>query len=94
VEGKRDATLLPLQIAHPETREITQTDMEVQRNGAGEVEVGLLMVESKPFVSDTDSLNASQTTSPKRPKKPRVELKGSRTRNKNRRGMRATWTQV
>jgi len=38
--------------------------MEVQGSGAGEVEVGISMAESALSLSETQSLNASQPTSP------------------------------
>ena len=61
VEEKRDAAVLPLQIAQlQETHEVTQTGVEDQGIGVGEVEVGDLMAESAPARSDKASLNASQ----------------------------------
>lgn len=82
--------MFPVQTAqHQETQEITQTDMVI-----GEVEVRVSMVESAPSHSDTESLNASQPTSRKRPKKLRVERRGCRTRNKSRSGVKAMLTQV
>jgi hypothetical protein len=68
--------------------------MEVQGSGAGEIEVAVSMTVSTPSRSGAESLNASQPTSPERPKKPRVERRGSRTRNRSRSGMRAMLTQV
>jgi hypothetical protein len=47
MEEKGDDSPLPFQIAqHQETQEITQTDMEDQGSGAGEIVVGVLMAES------------------------------------------------
>jgi len=69
VENRREASLLQLQIAqHQKTQEITQIDMEEQGSGVGEVEVGMFMADSAPSLADTDYLNASKPTSPKRPK--------------------------
>jgi hypothetical protein len=48
--------------------EITEIDKGVQGSGAGEVEVGMLMAESAPSLSDMDSLNSSQLANPVRPK--------------------------
>jgi len=49
VEEKRDAVMLPVQIAQQQgTRDVTQTDMEDQGGGASEVEVGVSITESTP----------------------------------------------
>ena len=73
------------------TQEISQ---KVQGREAGVLEVGVSMADSSLSLSDTESLNASQPASQKRPKKSRVERRGSRTRNRSRNGVRARLTQV
>jgi hypothetical protein len=60
--------LFPLQTAHQDTQEIAQRGMVID-----EAEVRVSMAESAPSHSDTETLNASQPTRPKRPKKLRVE---------------------
>jgi hypothetical protein len=45
--------------------------MKLQGSEAGEVEVSVSMAESAPSLSDAQSLNASQLTSPWRPKSQR-----------------------
>ena len=53
VEEWRGATLFSLQTAqHQGEQEITKTDMEGHGSGAGEIEVGVSMAESAPFLSD------------------------------------------
>ena len=95
VVERRDATVVPLQIAQQqETLEVTQMDMEDPGSGTGEVEVGELMTESVPARSDTGSLNASQPTSPKRPKNLKGESRGSRNRNRSRSRVTAMLKQV
>ena len=77
VDERRVAAMLPLQMTQQqETREVTQTNMEDPGSGAGEVKVGELMAESAPARSHTESLNASQPTSPKRSKNLKVEKEG------------------
>jgi hypothetical protein len=48
--------------------EITHADMKLQGSEAGEVEVSVSMAESALSLSETQFLNASQLTSPWRPK--------------------------
>jgi hypothetical protein len=93
VENRTEASLLQLQTAHQKTQEITQIDMEEQRNGAGEVEVGVLMEDSAPTLADTDYLNVSKPTIAKRPKYLNVERKEPGIRNRSRNGVRAMLTQ-
>jgi len=61
VEERRDAALLAAQLTH--TRD-PPDGHEDQGSGAGEVKVSVLMAESAPSRSVTESLNASQPTSP------------------------------
>ena len=91
VVERRDATVVPLQIAQQqETLEVTQTDMEDPGSGSGEVEVGvLLMAESASSPSDMESMNALQPTNPKRPKNLKVERRGSGAQNRSRSRVRA-----
>jgi hypothetical protein len=69
-------------------------DMEDQGVGARELEVVVSMTEGTPSHSYAESLNASQPTSPKRPKKLKVERRGSRTRNRSRSRLRAMLKEV
>jgi hypothetical protein len=87
--------MLPVQIPQQqETREVSQTDKENQEEGAGEVELGVSMTERTPSRSYAESLNASQPTSPKRPKKLKVERTASRNRNRGRSRLRAMLKEV
>jgi hypothetical protein len=52
------------------------------------------MAESAPSLADTDCLNASQLTRPKRPKQPKPERRGSVIRNRSRSRFIATLAQV
>jgi hypothetical protein len=82
--------MLQVQIAQQqETRDVTQTDMKDQESGAGEVEVGVLIAESAPYLSDKKSLDTSQPTSPKRPEKLKVKRRGSQTRHRSRSRVKA-----
>lgn len=58
--------------------------MKLQGSEAGEVEVGVSMAESPQSLSDTQSLNASQSDQSIAAKKPREGRRGSRTRNRSR----------
>jgi hypothetical protein len=68
LEERRDVAVPQIQATRQEAREVTQTDLDVQGNGAGAKEVGVWMEESPQAISDTESATASQATSPKRPK--------------------------
>jgi hypothetical protein len=85
----RDVAMAQVQEAkQQEFREITQMDLEDQESGAGE-ELGLLMEGSPQAISEAESVNASQPTSAKRPKK-KVERRGSRSRHRSTSRAKAT----
>jgi hypothetical protein len=95
VEETMDSFILPIQISQQqETREVSQTDMEDQGGGADEVEVGVSMTERRTSRSYAESLNATQPTSPKRPKKLKMESRGFRNRNRCRSRLRAMLKEV
>jgi hypothetical protein len=76
MEKRRDVPVPQVQQAkQQESREVTQADLEDQEIGTGEEELGVLMEGSPQAISDAESVNASQPTSPKRPKKQKVERK-------------------
>jgi hypothetical protein len=79
-----EAATLPMHtIQHQTPREVTQMDMEGQGRGESEIETEVMVTNSAPFRSDAEDVNASPPTNPKRPKKLKVERRGSQTRNRS-----------
>jgi hypothetical protein len=67
-EERRDVATPQVQEKQQESLEVSQTDLEDEESEAGERELGALMEGSPQVISDAESVNASQTTIPKRPK--------------------------